>query len=149
VATTGQEEFTLDTASELAAEEGGSKIEGKSPWALAGRRLRRNYIALAFLGVFILTLLVCLLAPLYSSHVSHLNSDTPNAGGHITVNGQRIPILSKGQSTFNENGTVDLTPGVSRSARNGARPAARISSVRTVSAATWAPGFSSAAATRS
>jgi peptide/nickel transport system permease protein len=111
VATTGQEEFTLDTASELAAEEGGSKIEGKSPWELAGRRLRRNYIALAFLAVFILVLLVCLFAPLYSSHVSHLKSDTPNAGGHITENGQKIPILSKGSSTFNENGTVDLTPG--------------------------------------
>jgi peptide/nickel transport system permease protein len=111
VATTGQQEFTLDTASELAAEEGGSKIEGKSPWALAGRRLRRNYLALAFLAVFILVLLVCLLAPLYSSHVSHLKPDTPNAGGHITVNGQTIPILSKGSSKFNENGTVELTPG--------------------------------------
>ncbi len=44
MATTGtsQEEFTLDTASELAAEEGGSKIEGKSPWALAGRRHRER-----------------------------------------------------------------------------------------------------------
>jgi peptide/nickel transport system permease protein len=113
VATTGtsQEEFTLDTASELAAEEGGSKIEGKSPWALAGRRLRRNYVALAFLAVFILVLLVCLLAPLYSTHVSHLRADTPNAGGSITENGQKIPILSKGSSKFNPNGTVDLTPG--------------------------------------
>jgi len=113
VATTGtsQEEFTLDTASELAAEEGGSKIEGKSPWALAGRRLRRNYVALAFLAVFILVLLVCLLAPVYSSHVSHLRSDTPNAGGSITENGQKIPILSKGSSHFNKNGTVELTPG--------------------------------------
>ncbi len=111
MATTGQEEFTLDTASELAAEEGGSKIEGKSPWALAGRRLRRNHLALAFLGVFILVLLVCLLAPLYSSHVSHLTSDTPNAGGYITENGQKIPILSKGGSKFNKNGSVELTPG--------------------------------------
>jgi len=65
VATTGtsQEEFTLDTASELAAEEGGSKIEGKSPWVLAARRLRRNYVALIFLGIFILVVVVCLAAP--------------------------------------------------------------------------------------
>jgi hypothetical protein len=55
VATPGttQEEFTLDTAAELAADEGGgSKIAGKSPWALAGRRLRRNYTALVCLGIF-------------------------------------------------------------------------------------------------
>jgi peptide/nickel transport system permease protein len=111
VATTGQEEFTLDTASELAAEEGGSKIEGKSPWALAGRRLRRNYVALVFLGIFILVLLVCLLAPVYSSHVSHLNVDTPNAGGHITKNGEKIPILSKGSTTFGSGGQVHLVAG--------------------------------------
>src|SRR5947199_6593366 len=84
---TTQEEFTLDTASELAAEEGGSKIEGKSPWTLAGRRLRRNYLALASLGVFILILAICLLAPVYSSKISHVSPDDANAGGVIHVNG--------------------------------------------------------------
>ena len=39
-------EFTIDTASELAAEEGGQKIVGRSPWVLAWRRLRRNKVAL-------------------------------------------------------------------------------------------------------
>jgi hypothetical protein len=42
MATTSQEEFTLDTAAELASEESTSTIQGKSPWVLAGRRLRRN-----------------------------------------------------------------------------------------------------------
>ena len=113
MATTGttQEEFTLDTASELAAEEGGSKIEGKSPWVLAARRLRRNYVALIFLGIFILVVVVCLAAPLYASHVSHVKPNDQNAGGFITENGQKIPIISKGTSKFNPNGTVELTPG--------------------------------------
>ena len=113
MATTGtsQEEFTLDTAAELAAEEGGSKIEGKSPWALAGRRLRRNYVALAFLGIFILVVVLCMLAPLYASHVSHLGQDDQNAGGFIHENGQKIPILSHGSTKFGSNGQVQLMPG--------------------------------------
>src|SRR6185437_5505552 len=111
MATTGQEEFTLDTASELAAEEGGSRIEGKSPWALAARRLRRNYVALAFLGIFILVVALCMLAPLYVTHVSHLGQDDQNAGGFITENGQKIPILSHGSTKFGSNGSVQLTPG--------------------------------------
>jgi peptide/nickel transport system permease protein len=111
MATTGQEEFTLDTAAELAAEEGGSKIEGKSPWALAGRRLRRNYVALGSLAVFILIVLACVLAPLYASHVSHIGPNDENASGYIHENGQRIPVISHSHSSFGKNGEVHLTPG--------------------------------------
>ena len=111
MATTGQEEFTLDTAAELAAEEGGSTIEGKSPWVLAGRRLRRNYVALGSLGVFILIVLACMLAPLYATHVSHIGPDDENASGYIHENGQRIPIISHSHSSFGKNGEVHLTPG--------------------------------------
>ena len=97
VATTGQEEFTLDTAAELAAEEGGAKaIQGRSPWVLAGRRLRRNYVALAFLALFILVVVCSLLAPLYASHVSHLGQNDTNSGGVITVHGQKVHVISQG-----------------------------------------------------
>jgi peptide/nickel transport system permease protein len=113
VATTGttQEEFTLDTAAELAAEEGGSKIEGKSPWVLAWRRLRRNYVALAFLGVFLLVVILCLCAPLYASHVSHIGVVDGNPSGSVTENGKKIPIVSNGSVTFNNNGSVTLKAG--------------------------------------
>jgi peptide/nickel transport system permease protein len=113
VATPGttQEEFTLDTAAELAEEERGSKIEGKSPWVLAGRRLRRNYAALAFLAVFLLVLFACFaFAPLYRSHISGVGPNDQNAGGVIHENGRTIHILSKGHSSF-KNGQVILTPG--------------------------------------
>ena len=96
MATTGQEEFTLDTAAELAAEEGGAKIEGRSPWELAGRRLRRNYVALSFLGVFIFIVICCLLAPVYASHVSHLGENETNTGGIVTVHGQPVHVISQG-----------------------------------------------------
>jgi peptide/nickel transport system permease protein len=106
VATPGttQEEFTLDTAAELAAEEGGSKIEGKSPWTLAARRLRRNYTALAFLGVFLLVVLLCLLAPLYANHISHLGPSDENASGVIHENGRTINVISTGKSNFSGSG---------------------------------------------
>ena len=96
MATTGQEEFTLDTAAELAAEESGKEIQGRSPWVLAARRLRRNYVALVFLGVFILVVVCCLLAPLYASHVSHLGQNDTNSGGIITVNGKKVHVISQG-----------------------------------------------------
>ena len=109
---TTQEEFTLDTAAELAAEEGGSKIEGKSPWALAARRLRRNYTALASLAVFILVVLLCFaFAPVYSSRVSHIDPNFQNASGYIHEDGKRIPIISHSHSSFGANGEVHLTPG--------------------------------------
>ena len=87
-------EFTLDTAAELAAEEGGRGIEGKSPWVLAGRRLRRNWVGLSFLVLFILIVVCCLLASVYSHHVSHLGVNDTNVGGTITVNGKKIDVLS-------------------------------------------------------
>jgi peptide/nickel transport system permease protein len=110
VATT-QEEFTLDTAAELAAEEGGAKaIEGRSPWALAGRRLRRNYVALAALGVFILIVVACLLAPVYVSHVSHIGPNDVRSGTVITENGKKIPVISNGSTTI-VHGVPIIKPG--------------------------------------
>ena len=47
-----ESEFTLDTAAALAADEPASVIRGRSPWYLAWRRLRRNYVAFAFLALF-------------------------------------------------------------------------------------------------
>jgi peptide/nickel transport system permease protein len=98
VATTGQEEFTLDTAAELAAEEGESRIEGRSPWALAARRLRRNYVALTFLGIFLLVLVICLLAPVYAHHVSHQGENDTNASGTIVVHGEKVHVISQGST---------------------------------------------------
>ena len=46
-------ELSLDTAAVLAAEEHEVAIVGRSPWYLAWRRLRRNYVALFALFVFI------------------------------------------------------------------------------------------------
>lgn len=111
MATTGQEEFTLDTAAELAAEEGGARIEGKSPWALAGRRLMRNWVALVALGVFLLIVTLCLLGPVYADNLSHMGPNQENPTGHITVNGQRIPVITQGHTTVLPDGSIQVVPG--------------------------------------
>ena len=57
----------------LDAEETGGDIVGRSPWALAGRRLLRNRLALASLALFALIVAVSFAAPLYAKHVAHTN----------------------------------------------------------------------------
>ena len=107
----GQQKFTLDTAAELAAREGGgAQVEGRSPWALAGRRLRRNYVALASLGVFGLLVACCLLAPVYASHVAHRGPNDTNLSGYIHENGKAIPVVSEGGATVLPDGTVVVIP---------------------------------------
>jgi peptide/nickel transport system permease protein len=95
VATESTTDFTLDSAAALAAEEHGA-IEGKSPWLLAWRRLRRNYVALAFLGLFVLILVVCALAPVYKDHVAHSGPNEGHLGETFVRDGKSIPVVSKG-----------------------------------------------------
>jgi peptide/nickel transport system permease protein len=90
-------EFTLDTAAELAAgEHDGGAIRGRSPWYLAWRRLRRNYVAFAFLALFFAVLVACLLAPLYASHVAHTGPATNHVLEKIKVGNQSISVVSQG-----------------------------------------------------
>jgi peptide/nickel transport system permease protein len=96
VATTDSStEFTLDSAATLAEDEGGA-IEGKSPWALAGRRLRRNYVALGFLLLFILIVVMCALAGPYAHHIAHTGPNENHLGETFTKNGKQVQIVSKG-----------------------------------------------------
>ena len=88
-------EFTLDSAAALAAEEQG-EIEGKSPWLLAWRRLRRNYVALMFLGLFFLIVILCLMAPVYAKHVAHTGPNNGHLGETFTRDGQQVQVVSKG-----------------------------------------------------
>ena len=71
-------------------------IVGRNPWALAGRRLRRNRIALAALGLFLLIVLVSVLAPVYAHQVAHENPFAPNLNGTTIVNGKVVPVMQQG-----------------------------------------------------
>jgi peptide/nickel transport system permease protein len=67
---------------------------GIGPYRLAWRRLRRNKVSLFFGGVFILIVILCLLAPVYSHDVAHIGPDTGNLTGQIKVGGKLKYILS-------------------------------------------------------
>lgn len=64
------------------------------PYQLAWRRLRRNRIALLFGGVFLLIVVICLLAPVYSRDVAHIGPDTGNLLGQIRVGGKLEYVLT-------------------------------------------------------
>src|SRR5579864_6464181 len=64
------------------------------PWQLAFRRLRRNKVAMASLGLFIVLVVLCLLAPVYSSDIAHIGPNTNNITGTINVGGKQENIVS-------------------------------------------------------
>jgi peptide/nickel transport system permease protein len=89
-------DLTLDSASLLAAEEHEIAIVGRSPWYLAWRRLRRNWVALASLGVFILIVVACALAPVYAKHLAHTGPNTVHAGETVLVSGKPREVVGGG-----------------------------------------------------
>jgi peptide/nickel transport system permease protein len=85
-------EFSADVAAVLA--EGEELPPGIGPWRLAGRRLRRNKVALFFGGLFLLIVILCLLAPVYSNHVAHLSLASEPIDKPINIGGKKTYVLS-------------------------------------------------------
>ena len=72
-------------------------LAGRNPWALAWRRLRRNRIALAALGLFVVILLLSLAAPLYAHDIAHDgNVLNPNLNGTTVAGGKVVPVMQQG-----------------------------------------------------
>ena len=73
----------------------GALPSGASPWTLARRRLLRNRVAMAMLGVFVVDRrCVCLAAPLYAHDVAHTDPFRSNLDGTTIVNGKRVPVMA-------------------------------------------------------
>jgi peptide/nickel transport system permease protein len=71
-------------------------IAGRNPWLLAGRQLWHNRLAMAALALFLLIVVLCLAAPLYASHVAHVNPFANDLNGTTIVNGKRVPLMEQG-----------------------------------------------------
>jgi peptide/nickel transport system permease protein len=69
-------------------------FQGRSPWYLAWRRLRRNKVALGFLGLFILIVIFVLCAPLWAHNVAHTGPDTTHTTEKILVNGVKKDVVT-------------------------------------------------------
>jgi peptide/nickel transport system permease protein len=89
-------ELTLDSASLLAAEEHEVAIVGRSPWYLAWRRLRRNWVALFALLVFFVIVLSCALAPVYAHRIAHTGPNDVHASETVIVSGKPRQVISGG-----------------------------------------------------
>ena len=98
MATESTTDFSLDPAAAIAADEGGA-IEGKSPWLLAWRRLRRNYVALGFLALFVVIVILCSLAGPYAHHIAKTGPNENHLGETFTRNGKQVEVVSKGGFT--------------------------------------------------
>jgi peptide/nickel transport system permease protein len=99
-------DFSLDAAAVLAAEEG-ARIAARSPWALAWRRLRRNWIALTSFGLFLLIVALALSAPLYADYVAGTGPNREHITEQVVVNGKTLDVLSKG-GTYTDPDTGEL-----------------------------------------
>ena len=100
-------EFSSELPVELVGESG-KLAAGAGPYQLAWRRLRRNRAALAFGGLFLLILVLCLLAPVYAHDIAHTGpndnhiTETIKVGGKVkdVVNAIGLPIGPTWHSRF-------------------------------------------------
>jgi peptide/nickel transport system permease protein len=84
-------EFTTDLGA-LAGEE--HAPPGIGPYRLAARRLRRNKTALAFGALFLLIVIMCLLAPVYASHIAHTSPAANHLTDQIKIGGKLKDVVS-------------------------------------------------------
>jgi peptide/nickel transport system permease protein len=63
------------------------------PWRTALGQLVRNKGAIASAVLLLLIVVACLCAPLYASHVAHLDPFTSNVSGTTVVDGKEVPLL--------------------------------------------------------
>jgi peptide/nickel transport system permease protein len=67
---------------------------GASPWRLALRRLRRNRIALGFLGLFALIVVFVLAAPLWATRVAETGPNKTHTLQKIEVDGEKRDVVN-------------------------------------------------------
>ncbi|MDQ6821543.1 MAG: ABC transporter permease [Actinomycetota bacterium] len=66
---------------------------GRSPSALAARRLVRNRAAVASLVILVVIVLSCVAAPLYAHDIAHTNPFDSSLSGTTIVNGKLTPVI--------------------------------------------------------
>jgi peptide/nickel transport system permease protein len=69
-------------------------LGGRSPWQLAGIRLRRNRFAILFGVLFVLIVVFCLAAPLWADHVAHTGPNQNHITDKVLVGGRMTDVVS-------------------------------------------------------
>ena len=70
-----------------------ARVVGRSPWALAGRRLLRNRSALIALAGFIVMVVACCAAGWYADSVAHTNPFVSTVDGTTLIDGKQQPVM--------------------------------------------------------
>jgi peptide/nickel transport system permease protein len=70
-------------------------LAGGSPWLLAWRRLRRDRVALGFLGLFVLIVAFVLAAPLWANDVAHTSPNKTHTLEKIEVDGEQREVVNR------------------------------------------------------
>jgi peptide/nickel transport system permease protein len=72
---------------------GAPRVVGRSPWALAGRRLLHNRIAIAALLGFVVIVVACLAAGWYAHSVAHTEPFQSTLGATTIIDGKQSPVM--------------------------------------------------------
>ena len=94
MATEPATELTFGDPGLLAAEDRRDQVAGLGPWRMALRRLRRNKVALAFGGLFVVIVLMSLGAPLWANHVAHSDPFQNHLTETVVIGGQPTDVVS-------------------------------------------------------
>jgi peptide/nickel transport system permease protein len=94
MATEPATELTFGDPGLLAAEDRRDRVAGLGPWRLALRRLRRNKVALAFGGLFVLIVVISLAAPLWADHVAHTDPFKNHLTDTVVIGGQTKDVVA-------------------------------------------------------
>ncbi|HET9162547.1 MAG TPA: ABC transporter permease [Solirubrobacterales bacterium] len=70
-------------------------MEGRSPWYLAYRRLRRNRVALAFGALFLAIVVFILAAPLWAHHVAETTPNATHTLEKVEVGGEQREVVNR------------------------------------------------------
>jgi peptide/nickel transport system permease protein len=94
MATEPATEFTFEGPAAFEEEARRERVAGLSPWRLALRRLRRNHVALAFGGLFVLLVLLCLAAPLWADGPADTDPFKNHLTDTIEIDGKETNVVS-------------------------------------------------------
>jgi peptide/nickel transport system permease protein len=67
---------------------------GRGPWRLAWRRLARSRATLAFGGLFLAVVVLCLLAPVYAHDIAHTGPNDNHITETVKVGGKTLEVVS-------------------------------------------------------
>ncbi len=73
--------------------EPGTTQAGIGPWRIAGRRLRRNRVALGFGARFFVLIAIALIAPLFGESVAKTGPNTNHLSDTIEIDGQTVNVV--------------------------------------------------------